>query len=76
MPECVQLGLNIGGGRGNTHEIRLRLRQPHSKGEFLPFESVLGTMLHELCHNHIGPHNQSFYALLDELRKACLKTAA
>jgi hypothetical protein len=26
-------------------------------------------MLHELCHNEIGPHNQEFHALWDQLRK-------
>lgn len=26
-------------------------------------------MLHELCHNEIGPHNQQFHALWDQLRK-------
>lgn len=28
---------------------------------------VLGTMLHELCHNEHGPHNAAFYKLLDEI---------
>ena len=65
----LQLGLNCGGGSGGTSEIRLRLRHANSKNEFLPYTSILGTMLHELCHNHIGPHNQSFYALLTELQK-------
>jgi chorismate mutase len=26
-------------------------------------------MLHELCHNEIGPHNQQFHAMWDQLRK-------
>ena len=29
---------------------------------------VLGTMLHELCHNEHGPHNAAFYKLLDEIK--------
>lgn len=32
-------------------------------------EEVVDTMLHELCHNEIGPHNQKFHALWDQLRK-------
>ena len=66
----MQLGLNVGGGGGGTREIKLRLRNAYSKDSFLPYTNILGTMLHELCHNHIGPHNESFYGLLEELRKA------
>lgn len=32
-------------------------------------EEVVDTMLHELCHNEIGPHTQEFHALWDQLRK-------
>ncbi|KAI6783106.1 DNA damage response protein-like protein [Emericellopsis cladophorae] len=35
---------------------------------FLPFEEVVDTMLHELCHNVISPHNSSFHALWNQLR--------
>lgn len=34
---------------------------------FYPFEHILGTLLHELTHMSIGPHNSQFYALLDVL---------
>ena len=59
LPRCSPsnrslLGLNVGGGGGSTGEIRLRLRPAGRQDEFLPFDFVLGTMLHELCHNHIG----------------------
>ena len=37
------------------------------EGVFLPYESVLGTMLHELCHNVYGPHDAKFYKLLDTI---------
>ena len=67
----MQLGLNVGGGGGSTQEIKLRLRHGSSQKSFLPYTSILGTMLHELCHNHIGPHDQTFYSLLEELRKVC-----
>ncbi|KAM3508677.1 hypothetical protein MY10362_001041 [Beauveria mimosiformis] len=30
--------------------------------------NVLDTMLHELCHNDIGPHNAAFHELWDKLR--------
>lgn len=61
------LGLNVGAG---VH-VKLRLRRPNKDEEFIPFNQVLDTMLHELCHNAHGPHNASFYNLWDELRKEC-----
>lgn len=59
------LGLNVNHGQ----RISLRLRYHHNPREFLPFEKIVGTMLHELCHNTFGPHNASFFKLLDELVK-------
>ncbi|KAF5727916.1 hypothetical protein HS088_TW21G00056 [Tripterygium wilfordii] len=61
------LGLNVGGG---VH-VKLRLRRPNRDLNFFPYDQVLDTMLHELCHNAHGPHNAQFYELWDELRKAC-----
>ncbi|KAK7256975.1 hypothetical protein RIF29_30620 [Crotalaria pallida] len=61
------LGLNVGAG---IH-VKLRLRRPNRDLEFYPFDQVLDTMLHELCHNAHGPHNANFYKLWDELRKEC-----
>lgn len=61
------LGLNVGGG---IH-VKLRLRRPNRDSDFYPFDQVLDTMLHELCHNAHGPHNADFYKLWDELRKEC-----
>lgn len=61
------LGLNVGGG---VH-VKLRLRRPNRDWDFYPFDEVVDTMLHELCHNTHGPHNASFYKLWDELRKEC-----
>ncbi|KAK8104047.1 WLM-domain-containing protein [Apiospora kogelbergensis] len=58
------LGLNEGRG----HKICLRLRYPGDKNQFLPFEQVLDTMLHELAHNVHGPHDGKFHALWDQLR--------
>ncbi|KAG8380235.1 hypothetical protein BUALT_Bualt07G0172200 [Buddleja alternifolia] len=61
------LGFNIGGGA----EVKLRLRRPNNQWDFFPYEQILDTMLHELCHNEHGPHNADFYNLLDEIRKEC-----
>lgn len=61
------LGLNVGGGA----EVKIRLRSPFNELEFLPYNQILDTMLHELCHNVHGPHNADFYNLLDEIRKEC-----
>ncbi|KAK5106316.1 hypothetical protein LTS08_000434 [Lithohypha guttulata] len=58
------LGLNINHGQ----KIQLRLRYPGDQNQFLPIDQVLDTMLHELCHNAIGPHNEQFHALWDQLR--------
>lgn len=60
----------MGGGGGGTREIRVRLRPARADADFLPYESVLGTMLHEVAHNMVGPHNAAFYKLLDELTQA------
>ena len=59
-------GLNVGGGGGGTREIRIRLRRHGREVHFFDFEHVLGTMLHEMVHNHHGPHNATFYKLLDQ----------
>jgi hypothetical protein len=45
----------------------LRLRESGSGGSFLSYDFILGTMLHELVHNVHGPHNATFYALLDKI---------
>ncbi|KAI3427631.1 uncharacterized protein J3R85_009314 [Psidium guajava] len=61
------LGLNVGRG---VH-VKLRLRRPNRDDNFYPYDQVLDTMLHELCHNVHGPHDAMFYKLWDELRKEC-----
>ncbi|XP_030471266.1 DNA-dependent metalloprotease WSS1 [Syzygium oleosum] len=61
------LGLNVGRG---VH-VKLRLRRPNRDDCFYPYDQVLDTMLHELCHNAHGPHDAKFYKLWDELRKEC-----
>ncbi|KAF7534715.1 hypothetical protein G7Z17_g13326 [Cylindrodendrum hubeiense] len=58
------LGLNVDRGR----KICLRLRHPGDRNQFLPIESVVDTMLHELAHIVQGPHDAKFHALWDQLR--------
>ncbi|TBU49292.1 WLM domain-containing protein [Dichomitus squalens] len=54
------LGQDINGGE----KILVRLRPPHAPDSFLPEDSVVGTMLHELTHNVHGPHDAAFYKFL------------
>ncbi|MBE3046482.1 hypothetical protein IMZ48_28925, partial [Candidatus Bathyarchaeota archaeon] len=49
-------------------KICVRLRYAGDKTQFMPFESVLDTFLHELSHNVHGPHDDKFHALWDQLR--------
>lgn len=58
------LGLNVNKGQ----KILIRLRTPHNEKLFFPMSDLIGTFLHELTHNVHGPHDNKFYALLDELR--------
>ncbi|CCE63689.1 hypothetical protein TPHA_0F02070 [Tetrapisispora phaffii CBS 4417] len=57
------LGMNVNRGA----KIMLRLRSPYDEFQFLPRESIMGTMLHELTHNIFGPHDKNFYSKLDNL---------
>lgn len=61
------LGINVNSGVA----VKLRLRRPNRDLDFIPYEQVLDTMLHELCHIQHGPHNAQFYKLWDELRLEC-----
>ena len=60
------LGLNLNKGQ----KIQVRLRQSRDSG-LMPYESALGTALHELVHCDIGAHSAEFYKKLDELRSEC-----
>lgn len=57
------LGMNV--NRGS--KIMIRLRDAHNSSAFLPWESLLGTLVHELVHIEIGAHSYDFYKLVDEL---------
>ena len=50
--------------------VRLKLRKNNS-GDWFDYEHVVLVMLHELCHNDIGPHNAKFFKLLDEITVEC-----
>jgi hypothetical protein len=63
------LGLNVNRGV----EVKLRLRPNGRDHDFIPYERVLDTMLHELAHIARGPHDAQFYKLWDELRKVCIR---
>ena len=52
-----------------AERIAIRLRNPKGKGHsLLSFESVFGTMLHELAHIVHLKHTPAFYQLMDELQ--------
>ena len=53
---------------GSTTTIFIRLRHPGSDS-FMEYDTLLETMLHELTHMEIAPHNKAFFKLLDVLRK-------
>jgi hypothetical protein len=57
------LGLNVNHG----FRIMIRLRSPDNNNNFLPYESLLGTLLHELTHIEISAHSFEFYQMVDEL---------
>ncbi|KAF8808015.1 WLM-domain-containing protein [Phlegmacium glaucopus] len=58
----------------NLHDINmgqkilLRLRPASSPDTFLPEDSLVGTMLHELTHNVHSPHDDKFYKYLSDLQ--------
>ncbi|EPS38860.1 hypothetical protein H072_7359 [Dactylellina haptotyla CBS 200.50] len=62
------LGLNTSfPGSSNLPIIQLRLRQPYDSRVFMPYESVVKTMLHELTHCVHGPHDDKFWAMFRSL---------
>ncbi|KAF9576543.1 hypothetical protein EC968_008021 [Mortierella alpina] len=57
------LGMNTNRG----WKIQLCLRHHDDVTRFLPWEDILGTMLHELAHNIRGPHDAQFYKAMNDL---------
>ena len=68
MPRNV-LGYNLTNfSRPKSHAIHLRLR--HAKThELIDYESIAGTMCHELAHCVVGPHNAKFYKVMEEIEE-------
>lgn len=65
------LGYNTNSGM----RIDLRLRTT-SLDDFEPYSSIVDTLLHELAHNEIGPHNAMFWNLFAQLKADYLRTHA
>ncbi|PWA01880.1 hypothetical protein BB558_001996 [Smittium angustum] len=59
------LGINI----NKTFQIKIRLREPHNYNNFIRYEDLLGTLLHELVHIIRSPHDDEFYMILLELKR-------
>ena len=57
------LGMNYGPGV----RIHIRIRSLRT-GALFPHSAVMETMIHELAHQDIGPHNAAFYALMEKLK--------
>ncbi|KAG0055295.1 hypothetical protein BGZ83_009053 [Gryganskiella cystojenkinii] len=66
------LGMNTNRG----WKIQLCLRYHSDENLFLPWEEILGTMLHELAHNIRGPHDEKFYKALNDLNDEYDKVVA
>lgn len=62
-PVCV-LGLNTNKGM----KVALRLRTDDREG-FRSYHTIRATLLHELAHNDISEHDQSFWTLVSKLNK-------
>lgn len=52
---------------GKFHTIHIRLRSEANHAVFKLYEDVAGTMAHELAHCVVGPHNDKFNKLMDEI---------
>jgi hypothetical protein len=69
MPDNV-LGYNriSTSQRGKSHDIHLRLRHPRTHA-LLDYESIAGTMCHELAHCVRGSHDAKFYEAMNEIEE-------
>jgi hypothetical protein len=61
-PNMDLLGYNM----NNGDMIVLRLRTDNTKG-FRPYHDLINTLIHELTHNVISPHDARFWKLFGEL---------
>jgi len=62
------LGYNVNFGA----QIHIRLRT-HDLDAFLPYQNLIDTLLHELAHNEVGPHNEHFWHLFCQLKADYLR---
>ena len=62
------LGYNTNAGMS----IHIRLRT-EDLGGFLPYPALVDTLLHELAHNEVGPHNEQFWHLFCQLKADYLR---
>ena len=65
------LGYNTNAGA----RIDIRLRTSDLRG-FLPYPSLVDTLLHELTHNAVGPHDEHFWHLFCQLKADYLRALA
>ncbi|KAJ8614507.1 hypothetical protein CTAYLR_000776 [Chrysophaeum taylorii] len=63
-------------GYNENHGSRIYVRLRSDDGSFRDYDDLIQTLLHELCHNNVGPHNAAFFALYADLRKAYLDRSA
>ncbi|KAJ1634699.1 WLM domain-containing protein [Pavlovales sp. CCMP2436] len=56
-------------GYNTNHGMRIdmKLRTDDLVG-FMPYPALAETLLHELCHNWVGPHNKLFWTLFAQMR--------
>jgi hypothetical protein len=64
---CI-LGINTGRGM----KVSLRLRTDDKQG-FRNYHTIRSTLLHELAHNDISEHDQSFWQLVSKLNKEVIE---
>ncbi|KAG0005710.1 hypothetical protein BGZ80_000741 [Entomortierella chlamydospora] len=75
LAEFYTKGL-LGMNTNNGWKIQLCLRYHSDENRFLPWEEIIGTMLHELAHNIRGPHDEKFYKALNDLNNEYDKVIA
>lgn len=63
-PQANLLGVN----QNHGERICLRLRHHNAINQFMPFEAITDTLLHELSHIVRGPHDAIFHKQWNELR--------
>lgn len=72
-PDTATL-LGTNSGRGKV--VSLRLRRAGHCTEFLEVQGVIETVVHELAHNEVGPHDARFYAVMDDLMCVYMQSPA